>query len=145
MQKNLNIEKIALKVVQMKFLEMHITNQKWRFDIFMVGNWQNIFMEHVLNIRMISGVIEKCIILTHNMYCWLFLQIYRCCLWLLLCTRDTYISLVTTSPGREGGMEKALSFFRFVCSIISLRVLRWTDLRWIKGDSWNITLEPLIQ
>ncbi len=27
-QKNLNIEKIAFKVVQMKFLAMHITNQK---------------------------------------------------------------------------------------------------------------------
>ncbi len=28
MQKNLNIEKIIFKVVQMKFLAMHITNQK---------------------------------------------------------------------------------------------------------------------
>ncbi len=27
-QKNLNIEKIAFKVVQMKFLAMHITKQK---------------------------------------------------------------------------------------------------------------------
>ncbi len=30
-QKNLNIEKIIFKVVQMKFLAMHITNQKLRF------------------------------------------------------------------------------------------------------------------
>ncbi len=45
-QKNLNIEKIAFKVVQMKFLAMHITNQKLSFDIFMVGNLQNIFMKH---------------------------------------------------------------------------------------------------
>ncbi len=44
--KNLNIEKIAFKVVQMKFLAMHITNKKLSFDIFMVGNLQNIFMEH---------------------------------------------------------------------------------------------------
>ncbi len=29
MQKNQNIEKIAYKVVQMKFLAMHITNQKF--------------------------------------------------------------------------------------------------------------------
>ncbi len=28
MQKNLNIEKIVFKVVQMKFLAMHINNQK---------------------------------------------------------------------------------------------------------------------
>ncbi len=27
-QKNINIEKIAFKVVQMKFLAMHITNEK---------------------------------------------------------------------------------------------------------------------
>ncbi len=32
----------------MKFLAMHITNQKLSFDIFMVGNLQNIFMEHDL-------------------------------------------------------------------------------------------------
>ncbi len=43
-QKNLNIEKIIFKVVQIKFLAMHITNQKLSFDIFTVGNVQNIFM-----------------------------------------------------------------------------------------------------
>ncbi len=47
-QKNRNIEKIAFKVVQMKFLAIHITNQKLSFDIFTVGNLQNIFMEHDL-------------------------------------------------------------------------------------------------
>ncbi len=47
-QKNQNIEKIAFKVVQTKFLAMHITNQKIRFNIFTVGNLQNIFMEHDL-------------------------------------------------------------------------------------------------
>ncbi len=47
-QKNVNIEKIVFKVVQMKFLAMHITNQKLGFDIFMVRNLQNIFMEHDL-------------------------------------------------------------------------------------------------
>ncbi len=45
---NLNIEKIAYKVVQIKFLAMHITNQKYIFDIFMVINLQNILMEHDL-------------------------------------------------------------------------------------------------
>ncbi len=42
-KKKCNIEKIAFKVVQMKFLAMHITNQKLRFDIFTEGNLQNIF------------------------------------------------------------------------------------------------------
>ncbi len=46
--KNLNIEKIAFKVVQMKFLAMNITNQKLSFDIFTVGiykisSWNMIF------------------------------------------------------------------------------------------------------
>ncbi len=41
-------EKITFKFVQMKFLAMHITNQKLSFDIFIVGNLQNIFMEHDL-------------------------------------------------------------------------------------------------
>ncbi len=36
-KKNLNIEKIIFKVVQIKFLSMHIINKKWSFDIFMVG------------------------------------------------------------------------------------------------------------
>ncbi len=45
---NKNIEKIAFKAVQIKFLAAHITNQKLRFDIFTIGNLQNIFMEHDL-------------------------------------------------------------------------------------------------
>ncbi len=46
MQKHLNIEKIIFKVVEIKFLAMHITNQKLRFYIFTVGNLLNIFIEH---------------------------------------------------------------------------------------------------
>ncbi len=48
MQRNLNIETITFKVVQMKFLAMHITNQKISFDIFTVEHLLNIFMEHEL-------------------------------------------------------------------------------------------------
>ncbi len=36
--KNLNIEKITFKFVQIKSLAMHITNLKLSFDIFTVGN-----------------------------------------------------------------------------------------------------------
>ncbi len=46
-QKNRNIEKIAFKVVQMKFLAMHITNQELSFNIFKVGHLQNIFMNMI--------------------------------------------------------------------------------------------------
>ncbi len=45
---NLRVQKISFKVVQMKFLAMHVINQKLSFDIFMLGNVQNIFMEHDL-------------------------------------------------------------------------------------------------
>ncbi len=41
--KNINIEKIAFKVVQMKSLAMHINNKK-----FTVRHIQHIFMEHDL-------------------------------------------------------------------------------------------------
>ncbi len=45
---NLNIEKSAFKVVQIKFLAIHITDKKISFDILTVGNVQHIFMEHDL-------------------------------------------------------------------------------------------------
>ncbi len=47
-QKKLNIDKITFKVDQMRFLAMHITNHKYIFNIFTVGNVLYIFMEHDL-------------------------------------------------------------------------------------------------
>ncbi len=73
MQKNQYIEKIAFKVVQMKSLAMDINNKILNFDIFLVGNLQNIFMEHDLYL-MIFGINEKSIILTQTMYCWLLVK-----------------------------------------------------------------------
>ncbi len=46
----------CFKVVQMKFLAMHIATQKRSFAIFTVQNVLNIFMEHDLNILMIFGI-----------------------------------------------------------------------------------------
>ncbi len=47
MQKNLNIEKIIFKVVQIKFLAMHINN-KIKFDIFTVqiSSWNMILISN---------------------------------------------------------------------------------------------------
>ncbi len=45
---NLRVQNISFKVVQMKFLAMHVINQKLSFDIFTVGNLQYISMEHDL-------------------------------------------------------------------------------------------------
>ncbi len=41
-------KQIIFKVVQMKFLAMHITNQIICFDIFTLVNLLNIFMQHDL-------------------------------------------------------------------------------------------------
>ncbi len=67
-QKNVNIEKIAFKVVQMKFLAMHITNKKLCFDIFMVWNLLNIFIFLFVTCTIIQSITssEMCSLhLTH--------------------------------------------------------------------------------
>ncbi len=57
-QTNLNIDKISFKVVQIKFLAMHITNQKlsvysWKFTKYLHKTW------YLLNIQKIFGIEEK--------------------------------------------------------------------------------------
>ncbi len=69
--------------VQIKFLAMHITIQKFihinkNIYIFMVGHLQNTFIEHDLNILMIFGIKEKyfwliqCIVFVLQGHIWIF-------------------------------------------------------------------------
>ncbi len=68
-QKNLNIEKFAFKVVQMKFLAVHdTTNQKWSWYIYgktfikyLHGTWS------LINILRILGINYKSIMFNHKM------------------------------------------------------------------------------
>ncbi len=66
-KKNLNIEKIAFKVVQMKFLAMQYYWSKIKFW-YIYGKKCTKYLHvtwSLLNILMIFGIKEKCIILTH--------------------------------------------------------------------------------
>ncbi len=80
MKKNRNTKKIAFKVVQIKSLAMHITNQK--LTKYLHGTWC------LLNILMNVGIKEKMIILT-TQWLWLLTQYSHAtydCLW----SRVTY-------------------------------------------------------
>ncbi len=46
--KKYNTEKIAFKTVQIEFLAMHVTNQKFKFLYIYCSKFTNIFMEYDL-------------------------------------------------------------------------------------------------
>ncbi len=113
--KNKHIEKITFKLDQIKSLPMHITYQKLSFDIFMVGNLQNIVMKRdlLLNILIMFGIKEKSIILTHIVgYCYKYTQSI---LWLVLWFRVTFKNCINTILVSDHS-----SFFAVVASLVNL-------------------------
>ncbi len=93
-KKNLNVEKITFKVVQMKSLALYITNQKCTFDICMVGNVQisswnmiftysNVFWHkrnmyhfypyHCMVYGIFTHIVDYCYKYTHAEFCFSFL------------------------------------------------------------------------
>ncbi len=130
---NLNIEKIAFQVVQMKSLAMQITNQK--------------FMEHDLYL-MIFGIKEKSIILTHTM---LAIATNIPDLRLVLWSRVKFI-FIPPAEGIKPTIRMLMSVV-FLHSCMFMKIYLefswmywwfWSCLLWIKLDQSEVKTENLI-
>ncbi len=119
----------------MKFLAMHINNQKLSLIYlrYKISSWNMILISNVF-----CHIRKNYNLETHTMYCCLLLQIHLCCLWLLLCSRVTICFLLWVELCKEWAwLITALINASLLCVFSSTSASRRDGGDGIRIRSWG--------